>query len=218
MTEKNQSYLDQLNLIFNRLESSGVNPTLIATARAHVEKVGYSNFRLLKAIPEAYEKFCFNSSFGVKADIDLVDERINNFTINNKKLIFDGDWYTDVHFAPQGRISFNPSRITDSLMMGAYGLTELLEAIDKKRFDAPSPLIGETNLRMASILQRLGFVFADQNFDNDRQLNESLKIFTVVGEIDDIRRYLEEFKNSTDFQRLTLRHQRLRLQTNPTVI
>lgn len=82
-------------------------------------------------------------------------------TIRRKEIDFEGDKYTHIDFMPGGRTNFDPSQITDSLANGIAGLTEFIQAINDRKFEAAPILMGTTNLNMALIAQRLGFTIAD---------------------------------------------------------
>jgi hypothetical protein len=159
----------------------------------------------------------FESSSGLKAQVFWQkNTEYQNLTVNGKKII--ENTYTEIHFTPGKRNSFDPSKITDSLANGIQGLLDLLDFINQNKFEAESIFIGKTNINMALITRRLGFEIVDQCRTPKGEINRGLKEFTVVGRLDDIRIHVEEFKKSNEYQRLMQRNQRVQLQVNPIAL
>lgn len=156
-------------------------------------------------VPDLAPKRRFSSPTGLRAD--KVAGFAWTLTVNGEKVVFEN--YNDIHFMPEGRGHLDFSRITDSLTKGIQGVVELLDAIDQRRFDAASVFVGITNINMALIAQRLGFVIIDECRNQDGSINKNLAAFAVVGKLGDIRARVEEFKRAGVAQRLQQRNQRL---------
>lgn len=135
-----------------------------------------------------------------------------NLTINGKAIISNHGTFTEIHFAPEGRESVDHKKITDSLFKGLEGVMELLEAINQKKFRATSIFIGSTNIRMALATQRLGFVLTDQCYNSNGEINEALKEFKIIGNLNEIKKRIEEIKESNINSKLEQRNQRLKLE------
>lgn len=153
-------------------------------------------------------KTLFSSSTGLGALAYKGVVYPKHTTVNGEKMALED--YADIHFTPEGRRHFNQSKMTESLTSGIQGIVELIEAIDQGKFEAVSMFVGHTNINMALIAQRLGFVIADQCRNPDGSINKNLRSFTVVGKLDDIRGRVEEFKRVGIDQKLAQRNQRLR--------
>lgn len=147
-------------------------------------------------------------SYAVKG----VDSR--ELTVHGERVVLKD--YNSIHFAPEERISLNPSKMTESLASGIQGVVEMINAIDQGRFEAAPVFVGTTNINMALIAQRLGFVIVDQCRTPDGNINKNLRSFTVVGKLDDIRARVGEYKRAGVAQKLEQRNQRL--QARPKLI
>lgn len=146
----------------------------------------------------------FLSSTGLSASVSVGYRR--SLTVNGEKVILAD--YNDIHFTPEGRGHFDRSKMTKSLASGIQGVAELIDAVDQGRFKAAQVFVGMTNINMALIAQRLGFVIVDECRTADGNINKQLRVFTVVGKLDDIRSRVEEFKRSGTPQRLAQRTHR----------
>jgi hypothetical protein len=136
-----------------------------------------------------------------------------DFRVGGRVVVSGTDKFTEIHFTPEGRARFNPKKMTDSLANGIKGLVELLEAIDKGKVNVADYLVGTTNINMALIAQRLGFVITDDCRTADGAINRDLGLFKIVGKLADIRAKVEEFQRSGASEKLMRRSQKLR--TNP---
>lgn len=92
---------------------------------------------------------------------------------------------------------------------------ELLEAIDQGRVAVPTLFIGETNINMALIAQRMGFVIVDQDRNPDGSINKDKTSFTVVGVLDQIRSKVAQIQASESYRNLSRRQRRLELAPRP---
>src|SRR5947207_1798430 len=110
---------------------------------------------------------------------------------------------------PSGRSSFDPKKMTDSLANGIKGIIEMIDAIDRGDIDLPTVFIGDTNINMALVAQRLGFTIADNCRDAEGNIDKSLPMFTIVGKLQDIRTKVEEFRRQGRDARIMRRSQRL---------
>lgn len=122
---------------------------------------------------------------------------------------------TEIHFTPDGRNAYDPKKTTDSLSMGITGITQLIEAVDRQRFEVAEYLVGVTNINMALIAQRLGFVITDDCRTADGNINKDLALFKIVGKFSDIRARVEQFKASGNHEKLMRRSQRLKPNPQP---
>lgn len=156
-------------------------------------------------LPKPDPKKRFRSSSGLYADISAFRK---DSTVKGEKVTLAD--YAEIHFTPEGRGHFNPSKITDSLSKGIQGVIDLLDAIDQGEFQAAQVFVGTTNINMALIAQRLGFVIVDECRTPDGNINKDLRYFTIVGRLEDIRARVNEFKRVGVAQRLEQRNQRLR--------
>lgn len=137
-------------------------------------------------------------------------------TINSREVDFEGSRYTRIDFIPGDRAYFDAAKITDSLASGIVGLTEFLAAVDNGKFEAASVLMGNTNLNMALIAQRLGFSIVDQCRTPDGYIDQTLKEYTVVGKLDDVRTRIEKYRREGTLERVQARHQRLQRTLIPS--
>lgn len=163
--------------------------------------------------PERNKKRFSNDSTGLSATVWNDTGRL--LTIQGKKVVFENGEYTEVDFTPSGRRRFIPSQMTDSLAKGVQGFMQMVEAIDNGEFVTAPVFVGSTNINMALIAQRLGFVIADDCRTPDGNINRDLKKFTVVGKLEDIKRRVEEFRRAGTEQKLAQRNQRLQLKPVP---
>ena len=69
--------------------------------------------------------------------------------------------------------------------------------------------MGNTNLNMALIAQRLGFSIVDQCRTPDGHIDKDLKEYIVVGKLDDVRLRIEKYKREGTFEKVQSRHRRL---------
>lgn len=157
-------------------------------------------------VPDLGPKRSFSSPTGLRAD--KMRGYARSLTVNGKAVLFED--YNDIHFMPGGRAYFDSSRVTESLTKGIQGVVDLLDAVDQGEFEPASTFIGTTNINMALIAQRLGFVIIDECRNQDGSINKNSQQFTVVGELRDIRARVEEFKRAGIDQKLAQRNQRLR--------
>lgn len=133
---------------------------------------------------------------------------VRELTVHGERVVLED--YNDIHFTPGGRGRFNFSKMTESLASGIQGIVELINAVDQGRFEAAPVFVGTTNINMALIAQRLGFVIVDQCRTPDGTINKNLGSFTVVGKLSDIRVRVEEFKRAGVDQKLAQRSQGLK--------
>lgn len=134
----------------------------------------------------------------------------NLLTINGERVIFRNGECTKVHFEPRDRQRLVPSQMTDSLAKGIQGVTQLIEAIDSGEIAVSSVFVGTTNINMALIAQRLGFVIVDECKKPNGEIDRDLNAFTIVGKLEDMRSQVEKLKIADVEQKLTQRNQRLR--------
>lgn len=156
-------------------------------------------------VPGSDPKKWFSSPAGLRASAAT---GTRSLTVNGEKVRFEG--YNDVHFTPEGRSHFDPSKMTRSLAGGIQGIVELIDAVDQGRFEAAPIFVGMTNINMALIAQRLGFVIIDECRNSDGSINKKLSFFTVVGKLADIRARVGELKKAGVAQKLEQRNQGLR--------
>lgn len=136
----------------------------------------------------------FYSRFGLHANA-IGQTLLQNYSVGGKSFE-PGTEVTTIDFIPGRRGVFDPSKITDSLTYGIEGIVEMLAAIDAGTFKPDPMFVGVTNINMALMAQRLGFIIVDQCRTPDGKINKSLTQFTVVGHIDEIRKRVEELKKS----------------------
>ena len=117
---------------------------------------------------------------------------------------------------PGGRKSFDPTKMTDSLANGVKGLMEFVGAIDQGAFKPASTMMGSTNLHMALIAQRLGFMIVDECRSSDGSINKDLDYYTVIGKTPDIQERVHQFVAEGRHQRIIERSQRLASAPQPT--
>lgn len=146
----------------------------------------------------------FFSSSGLSASVRRGEGFFRQLTIGGVEVDFSGG-YTQIDFLPKGRDSLDRAQMTKSLAAGIQGIIELLEAIDSGRFAPPITFLGITNINMALIAQRLGFIIVDQSRTPDGNIDKHKKSFTVVGYLDDIRDRINEFKAAGTIDRLQQR-------------
>lgn len=158
-------------------------------------------------VPGLDPKKWFSSSSGLWASIFKGVRR--DYTAHGEKVVLED--YNNIHFTPEGRGHFDPSKMTKSLASGIQGIVELIDAVDQGRFEAAPVFVGTTNINMALIAQRLGFVIVDECRTSDGKINKNLRSFTVVGKLDDIRARVGEFKRAGVDQKLVQRSQRLKI-------
>lgn len=140
-------------------------------------------------------------------------------TIEGQEVMFEDDkqGYTEIHFTPDSRVHFDPSKMTDSLAQGIQGVIEMVEAVDKGKFNPAQLFVGVTNINMALVAQRMGFVIVDECRTSDGKINKDLQTYTVVGKLGDIRAKVEEFKTKGIQGKLHQRGQRLLRNMVPQV-
>lgn len=133
----------------------------------------------------------------------------STWQVEGEDLLRGGDECLRIDFMPHGRHFVDRTRLTESLVMGIRGIAELLEAVDgEERAEIPKVLMGQTNINMALIAQRLGFRIVDQDRLADGKIDLGLGYYTVVGKLADVRRRLAEFVDSGRAERLAIRHNR----------
>jgi len=156
-------------------------------------------------VPGLDPKKWFSSPTGLRASVAV--GYTGTLTVNGERVRFEN--HNDIHFTPEGRNRFDPSTMTESLISGIQGVAELIDAIDQGRFEAASIFVGTTNINMALIAQRLGFVIVDECRTRDGNINKNLRFFIVVGKLEDIRDRVKEFEKAGVAQKLEQRNQRL---------
>lgn len=173
--------------------------------KATMKNSGYALIPNMSTVGE------FNSSSGdLKAGVYLQKHtRYEYLTINRRRIIDANGVFTRIGFAPEEREHFDPKKTTNSLIKGIKGIIELLEAVDQKQFKPAEIFIGITNMKMASISQRLGFKIADQCYDSNGKINKDMKKIIIIGNLNEIRKNIEEFRNPSKLQKLEKRNQRL---------
>lgn len=141
-------------------------------------------------------------------------------TVKGKKVVSEGNkpGYTEIHFTPGDRSSFSQSKMTDSLAQGIQGVMEMIEAVDKGKFELAQLFVGVTNINMALIAQRMGFAITDECRTPDGKIDINRRTYTVVGKLEDIRAKVEEFKKKGTAAKLRQRSQRLRSAMIPQVV
>lgn len=144
--------------------------------------------------PVVSSRDSFSSSEGLRASVQSGDRE--SLTVNGEAVILPGGRYTRVDFTPEGRVRMSRAKTTDSLARGIRGIAEMLEAIDRGRFESAPIFIGATNINMALIAQRLGFAIVDQSRTADGVIDTKQSSFIVVGRLEDIREQVEYFKES----------------------
>lgn len=209
------------------LEEPGVNARIDAFIRQvheelarrqqaqRVQDVGAAVRREIPplAVPLS-DKDCFGSATGVRARIGLLDRELS---VNGEKVTLFKSGYTEVNFIPEGRVKIDQARITESLTRGIEGMIELIDAIDQGIFKAAPIFVGTTNINMALVAQRLGFVITDECRTADGNIDRGRSSFTVVGRLNDIRSRVEEFKRSGKYEQLTRRNERQQLRPKVAV-
>lgn len=163
--------------------------------------------------PEEQRRDHFYSSTGLRAirAIRVKDDLFQHLTVGGETIVFDNNEYTMMHFTPEQRSSFQRSKMTKSLAAGINGIVEMLDAMDQGRVDLAPVFVGRTNLNMALIAQRMGFVIVDECRTADGEINKKLPRLTVVGKLADIRRKVAEFTQSAEYERLQTRVTRLQM-------
>lgn len=157
------------------------------------------------------KKTTFSSISGLSARV--LESRGEEITVDEKKLQIER--YTQIDFTPGQRTRFDSTKVSDSLANGIKGLVELVAAIDKGEVVLEPIFIGETNIKMALISQRLGFRIADSCRLPNGQIDKSKERFTVVGRLEDIRQKLAEFAQKGLTERILNRDARLRRIPQP---
>lgn len=156
----------------------------------------------------------FRSSTGLSAST-LVDNGPAQHRIKGEPVIFEEGAYTRIDFTPGGRTSFDSTLMTDSLANGIKGLMELVDAIDQGRFKPASTAVGSTNLHMALIAQRLGFVIVDECRTEDGNIDRDRESFTIVGKMLDVQEKVHKFVAEGRHQRIIERSQKLTSAPQP---
>jgi hypothetical protein len=150
----------------------------------------------------------FGSSTGLRASVVEASSSVA-YAVNGEMISAENNTYTRVDFTPNGRMRFVRRKMTDSLASAIHGMLDLLQAVDQGTF-APAPVfVGNTNINMALIAQRLGFAIVDDCRTEDGAINKNLKKFTVVGRLEDIQTKVDEFKRAGVHNRLDQRIQRM---------
>ena len=162
----------------------------------------------IQELPEIKTTHAFRSSTGLHAGF-VRRRNFSGLTINGVP-IYEGT-SARIGFLPEGRGAFDPKRMTDSLIGGIQGIRELVEAIDKGRFEDVKVLEGGTNINMALIAQRLGFRIVDQDRTADGKIDKTRNYFRVIARAEDVRRRLKEIEAMGGTDRLQKRHERLSL-------
>ncbi len=165
-------------------------------------------------VPNLDPKRWFYSPTGLHASVFVGYTR--SLTVDGEKMMLKD--YNYIHFTPEGRGHFNRSKMTKSLASGIQGVVELVDAVDQGRFEAAQVFVGMTNINMALIAQRLGFVIIDECRNQDGSINKNLSYFTVVGKLVDIRARVGEFKRAGVTQRLEQRNQRSQAKPKPVPV
>lgn len=156
--------------------------------------------------PSAREEF--TSSYGLVVSVQSNNPRL---TISGDEVIFGEGEHTRIDFTPDGRTFRDAKKITESLMAGINGIAELVDAIEGGKVAVAPVFVGRTNIHMAVIAQRLGFTVVDECKTESGEVNQDLAVFTVVGKLGEIRRRVNEFKQSQAYERLQKRDIRLRV-------
>lgn len=153
-------------ILFDNLENNQINRRVDSFIDETIREWNQEGERLVP-FPELVERTSknrFSSPSGLKASVSHggLSGYFGRMTIKGEECEPEDGRYTILDFVPQGRMGFNPAKMTDSLAKGIQGVMELLEAVDQGRFEAAPILIGTTNINMALIAQRLGFAIVDQ--------------------------------------------------------
>ena len=175
-----------------KVNFSHINPQPVQTTQEH-NMVKTSNFQ----------------AGDFQARTIKIPELFDEFTIGGKTVIFEEGICTRIDFMPEGRTFFDPAKITDSLADGIIGLSDFFAAVDNGTFDAATKLYGSTNLNMAIIAQRLGFIIADQCRTPNGTIDKTAKRYIVVGDLKIVKQKVEEFKRAGLFAKVLAREQRL---------
>lgn len=179
-----------------------------------LDRIELPQLRELRRLDES-TKFKSFANSGFTADTKKYFGPRPSLSINGQPIESSNGEYTEVHFTPDGRGNFTPSKMTDSLAKGIEGVAKMIDAIDSGTFISAQLFVGRTNLNMALIAQRLGFVIVDECRNPDGTINKDLKSFTVVGKLEDIKAKVEEFRKAGTDQKLAQRNQRLKLKPSP---
>lgn len=163
-----------------------------------------------QAIPDNQHKRIFSSSTGLSVSLGAV---LSGLTIDRASIVGEGE-VARVDFTPNGRASFDPKQMTDSLTMGIQGIRELVEAIGKGQLKDIQTLVGTTNINMALIAQRLGFAIVDQDRTPDGSIDATKGSFTVVARVEDVRARIREFEESGAVDRLQNRQKKQSVRAN----
>ncbi len=160
---------------------------------------------LQAAEPSAYgHKGGFRSSTGLSVTLDA---SVLGLTLDGRRVASEGE-VARVDFTPGRRTSFDPRRMTDSLANGIEGIRQFVRAIDEGQLDEVETLVGNTNINMALIAQRLGFVIVDQDRTLSGEIDMTKGSFTVVARIQDVRERVKHFEESGAATRIQDRHAR----------
>lgn len=154
-------------------------------------------------------------STGLSAEV-VKDLTICQGSTINGKSIDTGKAYTRIDFTPGGRERFDRLKQTDSLAKGIKGIMELLDVIDQGDVYLEDIFVGSTNINMALIAQRLGFVIVDQCRTAEGQIDKNIKTFIIVGRLEDIRKQVLKLQEIRLPERLFSRKRRLQLISSPT--
>lgn len=149
----------------------------------------------------------FISPTGFRASTHLGDLP-RTATVKGQRVVLEDGKFTEIHFTPDRRNYFDRARMTDSLTKGIQGIMELLEAVDRGEFESAQLLVGVTNINMALIAQRLGFVIVDECRTPDGEIDRKSPGFGIVGKLEDIRTKVEEFKRAGTVEKLNKRSTR----------
>ena len=170
---------------------------------------------LPQVLPEVSSTRSFRSKTGFWADADIV--KTAGITVKGES--FDGRTMARIHFTPEGRGKApqkvlpdgktvpDYGKMSDSMIKGLAGISELIEAIDSGRFGQVEVLTGTTNINMALIAQRLGFRIVDQDRTLDGKIDKSKTFFTVMGRVENVREKLREYAESGRVERIKQRRQ-----------
>ena len=200
--------ISQIPLIPNNyaeLETPNINERLDNFIRTEIQRISLER-NLGRSLPTNEDSF--SSSTGLKATV-CRNTSIGRLSAKGVQIASDDDMYTRIDFLPEGRFYKDPSKVTQSLADWINGLVELLGAVDKGEVKVTPIFIGDTNINMALIAQRFGFVIVDQCRTPDGLLDKDRSQFTVVGRIDQIRKHVEQFRQSPKHGRLQERAKRL---------
>lgn len=222
LNKKNQPpliYLHPLDLVSNR-----INENMDGFIFEEIQRIAQRRERnpeparlapSLELAPRP-AKYKFRSATGLIASVGG-NFTNKGFTINGESIVLPEGKLTTIDFLPGGRRHLDRAKMTDSIAKGIQGVVELIEAVDQGRFDAGATLIGQTNINMALIAQRLGFVIVDQDRTTDGNINDQINLFTVVGKLEDVRERVEEYARAGTAQRLERRNQRQQRRLQPAI-